>query len=309
MTQRIAITGASGFVGRALRRHLEAAGRVVVPLVRAPADGKGNANDRGGGGVVWDPSTGAVDAALGTVDGVVHLAGESVAGGRWTAARKRAIADSRGPVTERLCRTLAALPVRPRVLVSASATGIYGDRGDEVLDERSAPGEGFLAEVARAWELATKPASDAGIRVVVLRIALVLDRDGGALPRMARPFRLGLGGRLGSGAQWTPWITRHDLVRAIAFVLDDAGVDGPVLACTPAPVTNRELTAALARVLRRPAVLPVPAFALRLLLGEMAGALLLASQRAQGTVLPRAGFVFDHPELPGALAAVLGERG
>jgi uncharacterized protein (TIGR01777 family) len=298
MLQRIAITGASGFVGSHLQRHLAAAGRDVVPLVRAAANGSGR-------GLSWDPATGALGTDLGAVDAVVHLAGENIAGGRWTTARKRAIADSRGPATERLCRTLAALPVRPRVLVSASATGIYGDRGDEPLDERSAPGTGFLADVARAWELATRPAADAGIRVVNLRIALVLDRDGGALPRMARPFRLGVGGRLGTGAQWMPWITRRDLVRAIGFVLDAPDLHGPVLACTPHPVTNRELTATLARVLRRPAVLAVPAFALRLLLGEMADALLLASQRATATAQPRAGFGYEHPELHGALTAVL----
>jgi uncharacterized protein (TIGR01777 family) len=298
MTRRIAITGASGFVGTALASHLAAIGHEVVPLVRG--------NGTGGAGVPWDPATGALGASLGAVDAVVHLAGENIASGRWTAARKRAIADSRGPATERLCRTLAALPVRPRVLVGASATGIYGDRGDEVLDEDSAPGEGFLAEVATAWERGTKPAADAGIRVVNLRIAMVLDRHGGALRRMLPPFRLGLGGVLGPGTQWLPWITRHDLVRAITFVLEQPALHGAVLACSPHPVTNHTFTKALGRALRRPTVVRVPRLLLRLLLGEMADALLLASQRAAGVRLPRAGFRFDHPELEPALGAALG---
>ncbi len=295
MSTRIAITGASGFVGSALGEHLAAHGCDVVPLVRSAR----------APGVRWDPATGAIDAGLGAVHAVVHLAGENIAGGRWTAARKRAIAASRGPATERLCRTLAALPVRPRVLVSASATGVYGDRGGDVLDDDSAPGTGFLADVATAWERATHPAADAGIRVVVLRFGMVLDRSGGALRRMLLPFRLGLGAVLGPGTQWMPWITLHDLVRAIRFALDDAALHGPVLACSTAPVTNRTFTKALGRALHRPAVLRVPRFVLRLRFGEMADALLFASQRATARRLPRAGFTFDHPDVDTALRAAL----
>ena len=294
---RIAVTGASGFVGRALATDLRTAGHTAIALVRRGAGAPDTA--------AWDPATGDLDErALGAVDAVVHLAGENVAGGRWSAARKRAIAASRGPATERLCRRLAALARPPRVIVAASAIGIYGDRGDEVLDEASADGQGFLAEVARAWEAGPRPAADAGIRVVNLRIGLVLDRDGGALARMRLPFRLGLGGRLGSGRQWMSWITRADLVRAIGFAIAEGSLRGPVLATSPQPVDNRAFTAALGRALHRPTVLPVPAFVLRLALGEMA-TMLLASQRCAPRRLLDAGFAFAHPTLDEALGAAL----
>ncbi|MBX3462732.1 MAG: TIGR01777 family oxidoreductase [Planctomycetes bacterium] len=289
---RIAISGASGFVGRAASAALAADGHDVVALQR---------------GRTWDPATGRLDApALGRLDAVVHLAGENVAGGRWTAARKQRIADSRGPVTERLCRALGALPAPPGVLVCASATGIYGDRGDSELDERSAPGRGFLAEVAQAWEAGTGPARAAGIRVVNLRIGMVLDRSGGALRRMLLPFRLGLGGRLGDGRQWTSWITLRDLVRAVEFVLARGDLQGPVLAVAPEPVTNAQFTRALAKALHRPAWFPVPKAALRLLFGELAGELLLASQRCRPDVLLQAGFRFEQPAIGPALQAALG---
>ncbi|MBL8725001.1 MAG: TIGR01777 family oxidoreductase [Planctomycetes bacterium] len=298
MGQRIAISGASGFVGRALIAHLERSGHEVLRLVR------GSASEPHG--VRWQPDTGELDGrALGAVDAVVHLAGENVAGGRWTPARRAAIAASRGPTTERLARSLARLPVPPRTLISASATGIYGDCGDARLDERTPPGQGFLAEVAQAWEAATQPAASAGIRVVHLRIGMVLDQSGGALARMLLPFRLGLGGRLGSGQQWVSWIHRQDLVAAIAFLLGQESLRGPVLAVAPEPVTNREFTRALGRALRRPAVLPVPAFALRLLFGAMADELLLSSQRATPRALLTAGFQFAHPNLAEAFAAAL----
>lgn len=288
---RIAISGVSGFVGSAVAADLRGAGHDVVPLVR---------------GDNWQPDTGALDAAaLGRIDAVLHLAGENVAGGRWTDARKRRIADSRGPVTERLCRALAALPQPPRVLVAASATGIYGDRGDAELDERSPGGDGFLADVARAWEAGTAPARAAGMRVVNLRIGMVLDPAGGALRRMLPPFRLGIGGRLGSGRQWVSWITRRDLVRAIRFALERDELRGPVLAVAPEPVRNAAFTQALARALRRPAFLPVPAFALRVLFGEMADALLLASQRCRPQELCQAGFRFEHPAIGPALQQLL----
>ncbi|MBL8755984.1 MAG: TIGR01777 family oxidoreductase [Planctomycetes bacterium] len=291
---RIAITGASGFVGSALVPALRTAGHEVVRLVRS-ADDDGDA-------VGWNPATGELDTArLGVLDAVVHLAGENVAAGRWTAARRQAIADSRGPATGRLCRSLAALPVRPKVLVAASATGIYGDRGDMPLDEDSAHGSGFLAEVALAWEAGTRPAAEAGVRVVNLRIGMVLDRSGGALARLLPPFRLGLGGVLGSGRQWLGWITRHDLVRAIQAALGDERLRGPVLAVAPDAVTNRTFTKALGAALRRPTVLPVPRFALRLLFGAMADELLLASQRVRPTRLLATGFAFAQPTLAQAL--------
>lgn len=295
---RIAITGSSGFVGQALAGHLESLGHTVVRLVRSQAPYPGHAR--------WQPDSGQLDrAALGHIDAVVHLAGENVAGGRWTRRRRTAIAQSRGPATERLARALALLPERPGVLVAASATGIYGDRGDEPLDEGSAPGHGFLAQVAQDWERATAPATAAGIRVVNLRIGMVLDRRGGALARMLPPFRLGLGGRLGSGRQWLAWITRRDLVRAIDWAIATPTLRGPVLAVAPAPATNREFTRALGCALGRPTWLPVPAFALRLALGALADELLLASQRAVPKALPASGFRFEHPDLASGLAAAL----
>lgn len=298
---RIAITGASGFVGGALTASLRAAGHTVVPLVRSPSPPPGSSR--------WDPRGGALDEpTLGRIDAVVHLAGENVAGGRWNRRRKQRIRDSRGPATAALCEALLRLPAPPKVLVSASATGIYGDRGDELLDERSAPGTGFLADLARDWERATNTASDAGIRVVNLRIGMVLDPGGGALGKMLLPFQLGLGGRLGSGRQWISWITRRDLVRAIEFALATETLRGPALAVSPNPVTNREFTAALGAALHRPTWFPVPAFALRLMLGEMADALLLSSQRCRPKALTKSGFTLADPELPAALRAQLQDR-
>ncbi len=289
---RIAITGSSGFVGSAMVPFLRAAGHEVVRLVRVP-DGSGDS-------LAWNATTGALDARLPALDAVVHLAGASVAQ-RWTAARRQAIVASRGPATEQLCRSLAALPTTPRVLVSASAIGIYGNRGDEVLDETSARGSGFLADVAADWEAGTAPAVAAGLRVVNLRIGMVLDPSGGALARMLPPFRMGVGGRLGSGRQWTSWITRRDLVRAIAFALGDERLRGPVAAVAPGAVTNQVFTQALGKALRRPTVLPVPAFGLRLVFGAMADELLLASQRVRPTRLLDAGFAFAQETIGQAL--------
>lgn len=293
---RIAITGASGFVGTAVVAALQQQGHDVVRLVRRPEQIAGTAR--------WDAVSGEIDrAALGTIDAVVHLAGENVAGGRWSKARKQRIHQSRGPATQALCRTLAALPQPPRVLVAASAIGIYGERGDDVVDEQSPPGDDFLAGVATAWEAGAEPLRAAGARVVHLRIPMVLDPSGGALRRMLLPFRLGLGGPLGSGRQWMGWITRHDLVRVITTALADARYRGPVLATTPHPVTNREFVRALGKALHRPAFLPAPAFALRLLLGEMSD-LLLRSQRPRPGVLLANGFAYEQPELAGAFAAM-----
>jgi uncharacterized protein (TIGR01777 family) len=291
---RIAVTGASGFVGTALVARLRSDGHTVVPLSRSAASGTCR----------WDPATGELDLqALGSPDAVVHLAGESVAGGRWTHARKVAIRQSRGPATTALCKRLATLPTPPKVFVSASGVGIYGDRGDELLDESSRPGEGFLAAVAQEWEAGCAPLAGIGCRTAQMRISMVLDADGGALAKMLLPFKLGLGGRLGSGRQWMSWISRADLVAAIAFVLTHEQVRGPVVAAAPQAVTNREFTKALGKALHRPTILPAPAFALRLLLGDMADELLLASQRCQPRALLAAGFAFADADLGTLLAA------
>jgi uncharacterized protein (TIGR01777 family) len=296
---RVAVTGASGLVGGALVRALATAGhRVDRVSRRPPAPG---ATD-----VPWDPERGQLDAsALAGVDAVVHLAGERIDARRWTPAVKARIRESRAEGTRLLAAALGSLAPRPRALVSASAVGYYGDRGDEALTEESAPGAGFLADVCRAWEAATEPARAAGIRVVSLRIGLVLAAEGGALPRMLLPFRLGLGGVVGSGRQYWSWITLVDLVRVIEHVLARDDLAGPVNAVAPGAVTGREFTRVLGRVLGRPTLLPLPAVAVRILLGEMGQALLLASARVVPRRLEEAGFRFRHPDLEGALRAVL----
>jgi len=298
---RIAITGSTGLVGQALVAALEKDGHKIVRLVRK----HGNAPE--GDTALWQPDTGAIDtSALGEVDAVIHLAGENVAGGRWNAARKQRIADSRGPATDKLCRTLAALPTPPRILISASGTGIYGDRGDEELHEDSALDSSgdFLATVAKDWERGTQPLSNCETRVVHLRIGVVLDRSGGALQRMLLPFRLGIGGRLGSGRHWVSWISLHDLVRAMQHILNDDSIRGPINGVAPTPVDNREFTRTLGKVLRRPTVLPMPRFMLRLLFGELAD-VLLGSIRARPQRLLEAGFQFDHANLETALRSTL----
>lgn len=296
---RILISGATGLVGRAASQALTDGGHTVVPLVRSGGATPPDA-------IPWDPAGGKLDgAALEGIDGVVHLAGESIAGGRWTPARKARIRDSRVAGTRLLSETLARLARRPAFFISASAIGFYGNRGDEELGEDAPSGTGFLAEVCREWEGATRPAADAGIRVVNLRIGMVLARDGGALDKMLPPFRLGLGGPLGDGAMWMSWIHLHDLVAAIRFCADTPELSGPVNALAPNPVRNRDFTRALGHALGRPALLPAPAFALRLALGEMADELLLASTRAVPTRLRNAGFSFAYPEVGPALDHLL----
>lgn len=300
----VLLTGSSGLIGSALAPALEADGHRVRRLRRgasvgAAADGADTAS--------WNPADGAfAPGALGGIDAVVHLAGESIAGGRWTAARKARIRDSRVDGTRRLCAALAALDTPPRVLVAASAIGYYGDRGDALLDESAAPGTGFLPEVSRAWEAAAAPAREAGIRLVQLRIGIVLSRAGGALGQMLLPFRLGLGGVLGSGEQYMSWIALDDVVGVVQRALADESLRGPINTVAPQAVTNREFTRTLGRVLGRPTILPAPAFALRLVLGEMADALLLSSTRVDPAALRSAAFAFRHPRLDGALRHVLG---
>jgi hypothetical protein len=293
----IAVTGASGFVGRATCAALRKAGYRVITVGRA-----------GAADVRWDPFGHGFDqgerAKLVGAHAAVHLAGATI-GVRWTEARKREILESRVLGTTLIARALAALEPRPAVLVCASAIGYYGDRGDEWLDESSAPGADFLAGVTAAWERAADPAREAGIRVVHLRQGIVLGAGGGALARMLPAFRLGLGGALGGGRQWMSWIALADLVSVIRFALDATTLEGPVNATAPTPVRNAEFTTTLARVLSRPAVFDVPAFALRLAFGEMADVALLASQRVRAARLADAGFRFELPLLEDALRASL----
>lgn len=297
---RVAVTGATGLIGTELVRRLRDGGHTVVRLVRSqPKPGSGD--------VRWDPDTGEIDAAaLEGLDAAVHLAGESV-GQRWTAERKARIRRSRVEGTRLLAQTLAERARPPRVLVSASAVGFYGDRDDETLDEESAGGGGFLAAVTREWETAAAPARRAGIRVAHPRFGVVLSTRGGALARMLPPFRLGAGGKLGSGRQWMSWISLDDAVRALLFAVADERVEGPFNVTAPEPVTNAVFTGRLAHVLGRPALVPVPEFALRLAFGEMADEALLASQRALPRRLERLGFPFHHREVEAALRAALAE--
>lgn len=303
---RVAVTGASGLIGRAFCARLEATGHGVLRLVRSPA-GSTVKNAPVEGIARWDPEGGWAHAEV--VQGcsaVVHLAGENVGMGRWSEVKKARILESRERGTTVLARALAGLAQPPPVLVSASAIGWYGDRGDEVLTESSAFGTGFLAEVCRRWEAATEPARQAGIRVVLARTGIVLDRRGGALSRQLLQFRLGLGGPLGSGRQWVSWITLADEVSALVHLAGQGELVGPVNLTAPGSVTAADFARALGRALGRPAFLPVPSVALSLVLGgERARELVLASQRARPERLVASGFAFDHPELGTALAAVL----
>lgn len=295
----VLVSGASGLVGSALVPHLRAAGHEVRRLVRRQPLSPDE--------VMWQPDGGQFDpAALHGMEAVVHLGGENIASGRWTAARKARIRASRVESTRLLAGAIGRAAQPPRVFACASAVGIYGSRGGETLTEECAPGAGFLAEVARDWEEATRPAHAAGARVVCLRFGVVLSRSGGALAKMLPVFRLGMGGRVGHGRQYWSWITREDAVRAIEFALTNPALFGPVNVVAPQPVTNAEFTATLANALRRPALFPLPAFAARLALGEMADETLLASARVEPVKLRQAGFRFRHDTLKAALAAVLG---
>lgn len=295
----VAITGATGLIGSALTAFLRGEGHRVRALVRDRAR-------MGREDVFWDPSRGEIDAAaLEGVDAVVHLAGEGIGEGRWTDARKERILKSRVDGTRLMASTLAKLQRKPSVLVSASALGVYGNAGDKWLDESSPHGRGFLVDVVEAWERGADAARDANIRVVHPRTGIVLARDGGALPKMVTPFKLGAGGRMGDGTQYMSWITLDDEVAAIVFAIRNDGMSGPVNLATPNPVTNKEFTDMLGKVLHRPSLVPAPAFALKLALGEMAEPLLLDSARLKPKKLIDAGFVFKHPTLEEALRATL----
>ena len=295
---RVLVTGSSGLIGSAFVEWLEDNGHSATRLVR---------RQPGAGEVRWDPGAGTIDeAGLEGHDAVVHLAGEGVATKRWTDAQKAKVKDSRVRGTTVLSQALASLSAKPAVIVSGSAIGYYGDRGDEVLDESSSTGSDFLAEVCREWEAATAPAETAGIRAAHVRTGIVLSKRGGALKKQLPLFRLGLGGPLAGGRQWMSWISIDDEVRAIAHVLTDDTVAGPVNLTAPEPVTNKTFTAALARTLSRPAVLPVPRFALAAVLGSELARGLTASQRVLPRRLEERGFEFRHRDVESALQSVLG---
>ena len=293
----VLISGATGLIGSALVPELEAKGHTVTRLSRSQS---------GANTVRWDPSSGTIDSDLEGTEAVVHLAGESIAQGRWSPDKKRRILDSRVQGTRLLAERISALATPPKVMVSTSAVGYYGDRGDEVLTEESAPGADFLAKVCREWEAAAEPARRAGIRVVHLRLGIVLSPQGGALGTTLPIFKLGGGGKIGSGRQWWSWVALDDVVGSIVHALTDETVEGPVNVGSPNPMTNAEYTKVLGKVLGRPTVLPLPAPAARVMLGEVADALLLASQRMRPAKLEATGYGFRYPQLEGALRHLLG---
>lgn len=301
-TMRVLVTGGTGFIGQALVAELLAGGASVTVIARTPQ----RASALGGGRVsvlgVGDDRQ--LDRAISAHDAVVNLSGAPMLGGRWTASRRALLRDSRVGTTTRLVDAVARTHTPPRVFVSGSAIGVYGDRGDEILDEGSAPGTDFLAGLCQDWEAASRPAEAAGVRVVQLRTGVVLGR-GGALAQMLPPFRMGPGGPVGPGTQWMSWIHVTDICRVILAAIDDGRLSGPVNVVAAAPVPNREFATALGRVLRRPARLRTPAGLLRLMFGEAAD-VLLASQRVMPAVLSRVGFVYQHPSLDDALRASLG---
>ncbi len=296
---KILVSGSTGLIGSALVPFLTTGGHSVVRLIRSqPRPGQA--------AVHWDTAAGSIDSsALEGLDAVVHLAGENIAVRRWTPAQKARIRDSRVQGTRLLAQSLARLQQPPKVMVCASAIGFYGDRGEELLTEASAPGSGFLTDTCRAWEAAAQPASGKGIRVVNLRLGVVLSPKGGALAKMLLPFRLGVGGQIGSGRQYMSWIEIDDVVGVIHYALTTDELRGPVNAVAPNPVTNREFTKTLGRVLSRPTIFPMPAFAARLAFGEMADELLLASTRVKPARLQNSGYYFRHPQLEGALRHLL----
>lgn len=294
----VCLTGSHGLIGTALIPRLRSDGHRVLRLVRGAPEG--------GDDVRWDPDAGTIDAAgLEGVDAFVHLAGAGIGDKKWTPARKQLVLESRTRGTGLLARTLAELDRKPSVLVSASAIGYYGNHGSEVLTEDASPGDDFGAQVCVAWEDATKPAADAGVRVVRMRTGLVLAKQGGVLQRMLLPFKLGIGGRLGSGEQYMSWIAIDDEIAAILHLVNTASVSGPVNITAPNPVSNKEFTAALGHALHRPTILPTPMFGLKVVFGGELVDTLLGSQRVSSEKLRASGFEFAHPDLEGALEAVL----
>ncbi len=296
---RILVSGSHGLIGRAVVTALTQAGHDTIALTRAKEPASISSP-------VWEPIRNkSWESDIGTIDAVVHLAGENLGARRWTPDVKRRLRDSRTVGTEQLCRQLASLKSPPKVLVSASAVGYYGDRGDMVLTESAMCGEGFLSELCREWEAACKPAAKAGIRTVYLRFGMVLSRSGGALAKLLPMFKIGLGGRLGSGRQWMSWIAIDDLVAAVLFSVTDSRLQGPVNIVSPNPVTNREFTSTMGKILRRPTIFSAPAWALRIGLGEMADEMLLASTRVEPKKLLENGYQFRYPDLESALRHVI----
>jgi uncharacterized protein len=299
---KVLISGGSGLVGTALTESLRSEGHTVALLVRPG----GAASE---GDIRWDPSSGFVNLdAMEATDAVVNLNGASIGGGRWTSARKKILCTSRVDSTRFLVDSIAHLKQKPRVFVSASAVGYYGNRDDEILTESSASGNDFLAEVCRDWEAEALRAQSSGIRTVITRFGVILSSNGGALTQMLTPFKLGMGGRLGSGQQWMSWIALDDVVGILRSALSNEQVSGPVNVVAPNPVQNSEFTRVLASVLHRPAIFPAPAFALRLAIGEMADALLLSSQRVHSERPPSATYAFQYENLEPALHAILAKR-
>lgn len=303
---KVLVTGSTGLVGTALVKELGRDGHTVCRLIRPLSTVVGGARE--GFDVAWNPSTGELGGAGVGADAVVNLAGASIAGGRWTKARKELLRKSRIDTSRALVGALAKMSARPRVLVSASAIGIYGDRGDELLTEDSKPGSDFLAGLAQDWEGEALKAEVLGIRVVLARFGIILAQHGGALAKMLLPFKLGVGGSLGSGKQWMSWIMLEDAVAIIRFAMENGTVRGAMNVVAPQAVQNAEFTKVLAKTLHRPGLFPAPAFALRLALGEMADALLLSSQRVKPQALERMQYGFLHTDLSSALNAVL-QRG
>jgi uncharacterized protein (TIGR01777 family) len=300
---KILVTGSTGLVGNALVSALVKDGHTVCRLMRPESLVAGGTKD--GFNVAWNPATGELGGAAVGADAVVNLAGASIAGGRWTARRKELLRSSRVDSTRALVTALAKMNARPSVLVSASAIGIYGNRGDEVLTEDSSAGAGFLTELTREWEAEALKAEALGVRVVLARFGIVLAREGGALAKMMTPFKLGVGGKLGSGQQWMSWVTLEDVVGIIRMAIEKGEVRGAVNVVAPGAVQNAEFTKALSKALHRPAIFPAPAFALRLALGEMADALLLSSQRVAPSRLEQQGYRFLYADLASALKSVL----
>jgi uncharacterized protein (TIGR01777 family) len=305
MNSRILVSGVSGPIGAALLPSLRASGSSVVRLVRGAATGGAGDRAQNDAQIAWDPAQPISPEAISDFDAVIHLAGESIIG-RWTAAKKKKIRDSRVAGTRSLAQALANAKVKPRVFVSSSAIGYYGNRGDEILKEESAAGTGFLPDVCREWEAATEAAAKAGIRTVQIRTGIVLSTAGGALAKMLTPFKLGLGGIVGGGLQWMSWIDVQDMVGAIQHILKTDQLRGPVNMVAPTPVRNAEFTRTLASVLSRPAIFPMPAFVVKMAFGEMGETVLLGSQRVEPGRLVASGYPFQFRDLRDSLKATLG---